>query len=222
MLVCIVASTAVYMAADSRQSPSGADNVQKVFLVGKTAILGHGGIGVIPFNGPSGGAWDAAREAERVANRTPVEAPKDQFRFIGRELLRSLNQGLLQRSEEIRGSDPHLVVMFIARDLEGHAFFFRQEFKVVGTVLPDGTWRYHGDAAPIQVVVDGKSGATGTWWDVPPEYQVGLRRLEGLTHAAISAFIKDVSQQSESCRRQIGGQVRLAVVDGAGARWMPQ
>ena len=34
MVVCIVAQAAVYMAADSRQYPSGRDTVQKVFLVG--------------------------------------------------------------------------------------------------------------------------------------------------------------------------------------------
>jgi hypothetical protein len=111
--------------------------------------------------------------------------------------------------------------MFVARDLEGRAFLFQQEFKVVGTALLDKTWRYHADAAPAQVIVDGKGGASGMWWNVPPECPVGVRRPVAPTHVAISAFINDVSQQSERCRRQIGGPVRVAVVDGAGARWLP-
>lgn len=210
------------MAADSRQYPSGADNVKKVFLVGKTAILGHVGIGIIPFNGPQSGAWDAAKAVESLANRTPVETPKDEFRFIGRELLRSLNQGLLRRSEEISGINPHLAIMLVVRDREGRAFLFRQEFKVVGTALSGKTWRYHAEAAPVQVIVDGKSGASGIWWDVPTDCPVGVRRPVAPTHAAISTFISSVSQQNEHCRQQIGGAVRAAVVDGAGARWLPE
>ena|SRR5271157_168651 len=45
----IVTSDAVYMAADSRQFPSGADTVQKIFLLGADSITGHGGIGVISY-----------------------------------------------------------------------------------------------------------------------------------------------------------------------------
>src|SRR5207247_6822241 len=119
MLVCIVAQTAVYMAADSRQYPNGADTVQKVFLVGRDAIVGHSGIGVIPYDRASGGAWDAAKEVGRIAARVPAGTVNEQLRFIQREALDSLNAGLLHHVGEISVDHPQLTIMFVKRDVEG-------------------------------------------------------------------------------------------------------
>jgi hypothetical protein len=55
MLLVIVTPLAIYMAADSKQYPSG-DNTEKIFLVGNDAIVMHSGIGLIPRAGESGQA----------------------------------------------------------------------------------------------------------------------------------------------------------------------
>ncbi|SRR5258708_21727420 len=62
-------------------------------------VLGHSGLGVIPSDKPQEqGSRDAAKEIERIAGEVPVAFPKDQFDFISKEALKSLNAGLSKRS----------------------------------------------------------------------------------------------------------------------------
>src|SRR4051812_24448578 len=133
MLVIGVTASAVLFAADSRQYPSGHDTVKKLFLVGKRAVLGHSGIGVIPSDSPEQGAWDAPKEMARIAGQVPVAFPKGQFALISEEALKSLNDGLAKRSLPIDGQNSHLTIMFVDRDAGGRVFFARKEFKVLST-----------------------------------------------------------------------------------------
>ena len=209
MLVVVVTSSAVLMAADSREFPSRRDTTQKLFLIGNRAVLGHGGIGVIPFDNPRGGPWNAAVEAEDVSKRVPDGDAKRQFDFIQSELLKSLNSGLASRSLKIGGDNPKLDIMFINRDSDGRVFFARQELKVVSTPLGNNRWRHHTEAGGVQIMIDGRRADRGVWWDVPPECPVGEREPTASTPATISAFINSVARQSGTCTQMIGGLIRL-------------
>jgi outer membrane protein OmpA-like peptidoglycan-associated protein len=79
-----------FLAADSRQYPKGADNVQKVFLAGKDAIIAHSGVGVIPDDDTPGEAWDAAKEIGEIATRMPSGTLQAQLLFVEIEVVRSL------------------------------------------------------------------------------------------------------------------------------------
>ena len=103
MLLCVVTPLAVFMAADSRQYPSGADTVQKVFLVGKDAIVSHGGIGVIPHDG---GSWDAAEELKRIAAATASGTFQEQFNFIRQQVMSSISVALRHYTARF-SNNPH-------------------------------------------------------------------------------------------------------------------
>lgn len=217
MVVCLVAQAAIYMAADSRQYPSGADTVQKVFLVGRDAMLGHSGIGLIPSDGPSGGTWDAAKEVGRIAASTPMGTFQEQLAFIQREVLKSFNTGLQQRSGEINGDHPHLAIMFVKRDSNGQGYCTHQVFSVVSTPLENQKWSHWAEAVPAE-----PPRTSGIWWDAPSECPVSLNSRAGPIRAALSAFIQEVAEQSDYCRQVIGGAIRIAVADDMGARWIPE
>jgi hypothetical protein len=217
MLVVGVTAYAVFIAADSRQYPSGKDTVQKVFLVGKRAILGHEGIGVIPFDSAQPGAWDASDEVERISKRVPHVRARNQFDFIRSELHKSINAGLARRSLEIDGSNLHLAIVFIHRDSDGKVFIAREKIEVVSTRLADKRWRHHAEPGAPQILINAKHADQGLWWDVPEECPVGPRMPAALTTAAISAFINNVAVQSRMCSQKIGGPVRIAIVDDTGA-----
>jgi len=220
--VLVMTSSAVFMAADSRQYPSGKDTIQKLFVVPGHAIVGHSGIGVIPFGDPQNGAWDAAVEVERISKRVPDGDGRHQFDFIRLELLKSLNNGLARRSREIGRRSPKLAVMFVSRDSSGRVFFAREETTVVSTPLGNDQWRHHAEAGRTQIVIDRQRADRGLWWDVPPECPVGERRPNAPTPASIAAFIDDVARQSAACTQMIGGRVRVATIDNGGARWLKE
>jgi hypothetical protein len=220
MLVIGVTAYAVLMAADSRQYPNGKETVQKVFLVGKRAMVGHSGIGVIPFDSARPGAWDASDVVESISKRVPDILGRAQFDFIRSELLESINAGLARCSLEIGGSNPHVAIMFAHRDADGQVFIAREEIKVVSTSLADKRWRNHAEASAPQILTNAKHADRGIWWDVPPGCPVGQRMPAAPTNAAISAFINDVAVQSPVCSQKIGGPVRVAIVDDAVARWL--
>jgi hypothetical protein len=222
MLVVVVTSGAVLMAADSRQSPSGKDTIQKLFLVGGRAVLGHSGIGVLPFDNPQNGAWDAAVEAEGVSKRVHGGDARSQFDFIRLELLKSFNNGLARRSLEIGGDSPKLAIMFINRDSDGRVFLAREELKVVSKPLGNNKWRHHAEAGGTQILIDGQRADRGLWWDVPPECPARERRPAAPTPVAISAFINAVARQSPICTQKIGGLIRVATIDDVGARWLQE
>jgi hypothetical protein len=223
MLLCVVTPIAIYLAGDSRQYPNGVDTVQKVFLVGKNAMVAHGGIGII-------GSWDAAREVGRIAAATPNVAFEEQLAFIKTEALKSLNLAL----ERYAGNpsslehDPHLTIMVVKRDSTGRTYFVRQEFKVVSTTLSPSGWAYHAEAAPSQRLVDGASPKTSVWWDVPPECPVSQSSIhfDGdssrvlISPAWLAAIIKSVAAQSPRCSQLIGGPIHAAISDAKGARWL--
>src|SRR5689334_16441523 len=79
MVLVIVTPAAIYLAADSRQYPSGLDTVQKVFLVGKDAAIAHLGIGRIPR---AGSPWDATEEMTRISSSTPDDGFDAQLAYI--------------------------------------------------------------------------------------------------------------------------------------------
>jgi hypothetical protein len=223
MLVIGVTATAVLFAADSRQYPNGNDTVKKLFLVGKRGMLGHSGIGILPSDKPvAQGSWDAEKEVERIAGQVPAAFPKDQFDFISKEVLKSLNAGLAKRSLPIDGTNPHVSIMFVDRDSGGRVFFARKEFKVVSVHASDGSWKHHAEQGEAQVVLDRVRTDRGLWWDVPRECPVGERKPAAPTVAGLAAFINDVAKQSPQCAQQIGGTVRVATSDSAGAHWLQQ
>jgi len=223
MLVVGVTASAVLLAADSRQYPSGQDTVKKLFLVGKRAVLLHAGIGVIPSDNPQEqGAWDAAKEVARIAGQVPAVFPKDQFAFISEEALKSLNDGLAKRSLLIDGPNPQLTMMFVDRDAGGRVFFARKEFRVLSTRTGDHTWRHHAEAGETTVVLDRLRTDKGLWWDVPPQCPVGERKPTAPTPAGLAAFINAVAGQSPFCSQMIGGPIRVAIIDSAGARLLQE
>ncbi len=126
MLLCIVTPIAVYLGADSRQYPNGIDTVQKVFLVGTDAIVGHSGIGAI-------GSWDAAKEVGRIAATTPQAAFAEQADYIDAHALKSLNAGLARYFDAPAGlgKNPHLTIMLVKRDSKGRSYFICRDFKIV-------------------------------------------------------------------------------------------
>lgn len=223
MLLCIVTPIAIYLAGDSRQYPNGVDTVQKVFLVGKNAMVGHGGLGVI-------GSWDAAREVGRIAAATPNVAFEEQLVFIKAQALKSLNLALetYAGNPSSLENDPHLTIMLVKRDSTGRVYFIRQEFKVVSTALSPNGWAYHAEAAPIQRLVNGVSPKTGVWWDVPPECPVSQSSVQFdadpsrvlISLSWLSAIVKGVAAQSARCSQLIGGPIHAAISDAKGARWL--
>jgi hypothetical protein len=222
MLLCIVTPIAVYLAADSRQYPSGADTVQKVFLVGRDAIVGHSGIGVI-------GSWDAAKEVGRIAATAPNATFEEQLGFVQEQVLKSFNAALEGYSGDSGslGNNPHLTIMLVKRDSTGRAYFARQEFNVVSTALGSNRWAHHAEAAPIQRLVNGETARTDAWWDVPPECPVAtplhFDSPEGglIWISSISTIIRGVAGQSAYCSQLIGGPIRAAISEADGARWLP-
>ncbi len=222
MLVIGVTATAVLFAADGRQYPNGNDSAV-LFLVVRGCST-HSGIGIIPSDNPEGqGSWDAAREVERIAGQVPAAFPKDQFVFISKEVLKSLNAGLAKRTLAIGGTNPHLSLMFVDRDAGGRVFFARKEFKVVSVHGANNSWRHHAEEREAQVMLDRIRTDRGLWWDVPPECAVGERKPTAPTAAGLAAFINDVAQQSPQCAQQsCGGTIRVANIDSAGARWLQQ
>ena len=222
MVVCIVAQAAIYMAADSRQYPSGADTVQKVFLLGRDGMMGHSGIGVIPYDDNSG-RWDAADEVGKIASRTPDGTIQEQLAFLTKEVLASLNAGLLKRSAEISGDHPQLAIMLVKLSSKSGAACAHQAFTIVSTPLANNRWRHRAiaDASePLHTPAQNGVNSAGIWFETPPECPVGARRPAAPTYAAISAFIMSVAGQSDYCRQMIGGPIRVAVSDENGARWM--
>ena len=221
MLVIGVTASAVLFAADSRQYPNGDATVKKLFLVGKRGMLGHSGIGVIPSDHPQAqGAWDAAKEIERIAGQVPVAYPQDQFDFISKETLKSLNAGLAKRSLPIDAQNPHLTIMFLDRDAGGRVFFAHKEFKVISVQAAGGWWRHHAEVGDTKVELDRVRADRGLWWDVPPDCPIGEHRPTAPTVAGLAAFINDVAGQSPQCSQKIGGTIRVATIDNTGARWL--
>jgi hypothetical protein len=226
MLLCIVTPIAIYMAADSRQYPNGSDTVQKVFIVGKDAILAHGGIGVIPFDDGSHGSWDAAVEMGRISSATPGGTFDKQMRFVQTQALKSFETAAKRYSGALT-NNPHFTIMFAKRDSAGRAYFARQEFKVVSVSLNTGRWAHRVEPAPVQVIVNGEQNRTGIWWDVPPECRVSLTSMSfdlspGHAFNSISGIIKDVAGQSAYCSQMIGGKVRAAISDNKETRWISE
>jgi hypothetical protein len=169
MLVVGVTASAVLMAADSRQFPSGRDTVQKLFLAGRRSLLGHSGIGVIPSGHPEkDGVWDAAIEVERIAKVLPSAYPKDQFAFISDAILKSLNDGLAKRPLAIDSQNAQLTIMFVDRDAGGRVFFARREFRIISVNGGGNTFRHHAEAGEPNIVLDRVRTDRGLWWDVPP------------------------------------------------------
>jgi hypothetical protein len=217
MLAVTVTASAVLFAADSRQFPSGEDGVQKVFLVGTRALLGHSGVGIIP--GDDDSRWDAAAEVGRIAGGVPAVAPREKFAFITRDLLQSLNAGLAKRSLPIGRNDVRLTIMFVSRDPDGTVYLARQEFRVFATGAGEGKFRHHAEAQEPSVIIDSLRAKAGLWWDAPSECPV-MRMPTAPTPAAFTTFINGVGGQSTECSRLIGGRIRVATIDRNGARWL--
>lgn len=221
MLLVIITPAALYMAADSRQYPSGMDTVQKVFLVGNNAIVGHSGIGIIPLEGQSDEVWDAAVEMQKICAETPVGLFGEQLGFIQQHIQSSLTKALTS----YHGSLPnaaHLAIL-LARREDGTIYFVRQEFRVASILLEPNKWGHPVEAAPVQWLVSGKA-TSGAWWDVPPGCEVLLPNYLDLSpqmaFQSISAVINGVAAQSTQCSERIGGAIRAAVIDDVGVRWL--
>ena len=219
MLLCVVTPLAVFMAADSRQYPSGADTVQKVFLVGKDAIVSHGGIGVIPHDG---GSWDAAEELKRIAAATASGTFQEQFNFIRQQVMSSISVALRHYTARF-SNNPHFTIMLAKRNSAGRTYFARQEFKLISTESSPDKWIHRVEANPVQTLVDGETARSGVWWDVPPECRVTPPPKIDLSPKAafdsISGIIRVVAGQSAYCTQMIGGPIRAAISDAGGARW---
>jgi hypothetical protein len=223
MLLCIVTPLAIYMAADSRQFPSGEDNVQKLFLVGKDAIVAHSGIGVIPSGGTEGKAWDAAGEIRQIASKVVPGTFDKQLTTIENRAKSSLAEALNHYPGRL-ADDAHLAIMFAKRDSQGRAYMAHLRLNVVS--LSDGTdrWTHRVEAGPREIVVNGETGRSGIWWDVPKECAVvpsaGTDLSPNAAFNSLAGIIRGVAAQNNYCGQMIGGPIRAAISDAAGVRWI--
>ena len=222
MLLCIVTPLAIYMAADSRQFPSGDDSVQKLFLVGKNAIVAHSGIGVIPGGGTQERAWDAADEIRQIASKTVPGTFDEQLTSLENRAKVSLGEALSHYPGRL-ADDAHFSIMFAKRDSQGRAYMAHIRLNVVS--LSAGTDRrtHRVEAGPREIVVNGETGRSGIFWDVPKECAV-LPISTGFSPNAafnsLAAIIRGVAAQNSYCGQVIGGPIRAAIADAAGVRWI--
>jgi hypothetical protein len=223
MLLCIVTPLAIYMAADSRQFPSGEDSVQKLFLVGKDAVVAHSGIGVIPGAGTQGKAWDAAEEIRRLASEVVLGTFDEQLTVIENRAKLSLG-GALTHYPGSLADDAHLAIMFAKRDSQGRTYVAHLRLNVVSLSAGTNRWTHRVEPGPREIVVNGETGRSGIWWDVPKECEVARPTSIDLSPNAafnsLASIIRGVAAQSNYCGQMIGGPIRAAIGDAAGVRWI--
>jgi hypothetical protein len=218
MLLVIVTPLAIYMAADSKQYPSG-DNTEKIFLVGNDAIVMHSGIGLIPRAGESGQAWDAATEFRKSAESAPAGSFHQQLDYFRERVFGSFIQALARYSGAIP-PDKKLTFM-LAKRRDERTYVACQELPLTSRVISADRWSHRSELPAASILADGWENRNYTWWDIP----VGCKMVSpdfsgGFSLVTISKVFKDVAAQSDMCSRQIGGPIRAATSDDIGARWL--
>ncbi len=228
MLLVLVTAGAVFVAGDSRQFPTHEDTRQKVQLAGRDAITAEAGIGVIPDGNPQGGPWDALAVLQDIAVSVPDGTFSEQLNFLREKFNASFSDAAARFHNEIPlNPAPKIDVFFVKRDTRGRAYVAVQEFHVRSIALPGGRWQHRVEIDAPQIELEGvilQGAAIRTYWSVPNECTVDVKSIptnpQGHEAQWMSDLIRVVAAQSPQCAAQIGGPIRIATIDAAGAHWL--
>jgi hypothetical protein len=213
MLLVIVSASAIYVAADSKQFPSGS-MTQKLFLVGKDAAVLQGGIAVIPGAGENGVAWESESEFRKIATLAPNGSFNEQFVDIRNRVFQSFSLALSHYNEYIPPDKK--LAFFVAKRENGISHLARQE-------IPFSTTESGKHRAELPDALILTSAPNKIWWDLPTECKMqDFDFSRGITFHSISDLFHNVAAQSAICSAEIGGQIRAAVIDDAGGRWLSE
>jgi hypothetical protein len=228
MIFVLATAGAVFVAGDSRQFPTLADTRQKVYLVGEDALIAQAGIGVIPSVEPNRPAWDALAVLRDIAGKTGSGSFREQFNLIMTEYGANFTIALSRYPEIIRTDPPSKIAIFFAkRASDRRVHIGIQEFHVQSSVHAGGKWEHNMQLGARQVKLDGiilAENQIQAYWSVPHGCSVDAVRSipKGGEAVWIAALMRRVSAQSSECTAQIGGPIRIATVDSAGAHWLAQ
>ena len=209
MLLVIASASAIYAAADSKQFPSG-NITEKIFAVGRDAVIMNAGFAFIPKAGENGNDWDARVEIGKLAASIPDGAPEQQFNFLRNRVLENFSQAIARYHGEIPTGKS--LDFFFVRRIAAKNYGWFQKILV-----------QEAEPRIYQASLDSpKRFDTGVYWSLPLECIMHNFRIDQIISvAAISDLFHRVAGQSEACSRQIGDPIRVTIIDDdAGVRWL--
>jgi hypothetical protein len=208
MLLVIASASGIYAAADSRRFPAG-DTTQKIFTVGNDAVIMQGGFALIPGAGDNGNNWDAVVEFQKTAATITDEEPERQFDLLRTRVFDNFSNAISRFRGEI--SNGKSLDFFFVRRLQAKNYGWFQKISV--DEVQSRTYQ-----AKIENPI---TFETGVYWSLPPECSMqNFDFKEGASFGSISELFHRVASQSVSCSHQIGGPIRIAIIDDGGVRWL--
>jgi hypothetical protein len=209
MLLVIVSASGIYAAADSRRFPEG-NTTQKIFAVGNDAVILQGGFALIPGAGENGSDWDSAAEFRKIAaSITYRRGLERQLDLLRNRVFENFSNAMSRFHGEIP-SGKSLVFFFVKRlQAKNYGLFQKISVDEVQSRL-------------YQAKMEKPFGfETGIYYSLPDGCAMQSYDFkEGASFESISELFHRVAGQSELCSHEIGGPIRIAIIDDGGVRWL--
>jgi hypothetical protein len=165
-----------------------------------------------------------------IARGTEPGSFSKQLDHITQQYGTSFAEALSRFNEPMRTDPPSKIDTFFAkREADGRTSVAIQQFLVRSSQRADGRWDHRMEVGERLIKLDRamlSAEQIQAYWSVPPECVVDVARAPPIPHGREADWIKDlfrtVAGQSPQCSAQIGGPIRIAIVDANGIRWLAE